>query len=231
MKNSSLNTQVTFTHHSLQSFSKEQVGKCFTTPIAGLLALPIFHHRDQRGFFVELGKIPEINSTPNFVKNHFTVKQLNHAHSVQYVARGYHAENWNKLITNTQGLAFMSIADIRQNSPSFGHTLDILSGPSSDLKEYDLPVQDFEPQFLDFLKQQHIFTGSLFLPAGVANSACALTQSIDYIYAVDALYEERDPAGDTSRSLFDPTINTTWPFSKSKLIMSQRDKNGVPLNT
>lgn len=221
------NTQ--FTSHALQDFSEDTVGSAQQTPIQGLFALPAKPHYDDRGFFVELGKIPILDAARGESEKPFVVKQINHANSKQFVARGYHAEDWNKLITVTQGLCFVSIADIRKDSPTYGNTLNALLGPNSDVASYEVPTKLLQPSFYDFFATQKVFSGSLFLPKGVANSVCVLSDSIDYLYAVDALYEERDPSGDTAFSLFDPTINTTWPFSAEVLMLSERDRNAISL--
>ena len=218
-----------FTSHPLEHFSEESVGTAQQTPINGLFALPSKAHHDDRGFFVELGKIPLLDVARGESEKPFIIKQINHAHSKQFVARGYHAENWNKLITVTRGLCFVSIADIRKDSPTYGTTLNALVGPSSDVANYEVPTKLLQPEFRDFFANQSVYTGSLFLPKGVANSVCVLSDSIDYFYAVDALYEERDTAGDTAFSLFDSTINTTWPFAKELLMISERDKNAINL--
>jgi dTDP-4-dehydrorhamnose 3,5-epimerase len=218
-----------FTSHPLGNFPESAVGTAQQTPIHGLFALPTTAHHDERGFFVELGKIPVLDAARSDVDKPFIIKQINHAHSKQFVARGYHAEDWNKLITVSQGLCFVSIADIRKDSSTYGTTLNALLGPTADVAEYEVPTKLLQSGFHDFFANQPVFTGSLFLPKGVANSVCVLSDSIDYFYAVDALYEERDPAGDTAFSLFDPTINTTWPFSKELLMLSERDKNAISL--
>lgn len=222
-----LSTQ--FSSYALEGYSQQEVGTAQKTAIEGVFALPVSAHEDERGFFVELGKIPVLDAARGDSKQPFVVKQINHAHSKQFVARGYHAEDWNKLVTVTRGLCFISIADIRKDSQTYGVTINALVGPSTDIASFQIPTKLLQPEFRDFFATQPVFTGSLFLPKGVANSVCVLSDSIDYLYAVDALYEERDPAGDTAISLFDPTINTIWPFSRELLMISQRDKNAINL--
>ena len=52
---------------------------------------------------------------------------------------------------------------------------------------------------------------------------------VEYVYLVDRLYKDRDPAGDVAISLFDPGLNIDWPLKKEEMIISDRDKQAVSL--
>lgn len=205
---------MTFTTHTLPKYTSNTAGTVVPTQIDGLYALPTKAHHDDRGFFVELGKIPNLNVVRN---NPFIVKQINHAHSKQFVTRGFHAEDWNKLVTVTRGVCFVAIADVRKASPTYGTVVTTLLS-HTDTLERDTPLV---PSNIP------AFSGSLFLPSGVANSVCVLSPTLDYLYAVDKLYEERDSKGDTAISLFDPTLSVSWPIPAESMILSQRDTDAL----
>ncbi len=221
-----------FSHHQLLSFEMDpqdsfsrtpasyenQMNVPFETILSGVYAIPYKPNHDDRGFFAEFSKIPQLDAVRG---QEFRIKQLNHAHSKHRVIRGFHSEDWNKLVSIVQGVAFVAIADIRPTSPSFGKVLLTLLG------QQNTPIDTSLFQDSSLLSKMPIFTGSLFLPTGVANSVCSISQTIDYIYAVDKLYADRDPAGDVALSLFDPSIGVSWPFPESNMIISQRDRQSV----
>lgn len=177
----------------------------FKTSIEGLFFINYKKYHDDRGFFTELAKIPEIE---DLTGEKFVVKQVNFSYSVTNVVRGMHAENWNKLINVVSGVAFCALADIRPDSPSFGK------------KEYFKFSVD---------EKDGSLSGGLYISRGIANSICALEGPVGYIYGVDQLYEERDKAGDRAISIFDPDLNIQWPVSNDNMIVSQRDIDAISL--
>jgi len=175
----------------------------YQTPLAGLFFIAYQPQRDERGFYAELSRLPEIEAV---TERPFVIKQINLSSSKQNVIRGFHAESWNKLITIMTGTAFCVWVDVRPNSPTFGEAVTMTMGES------ESAVQ-----------------GSMFVSSGLANSFCVLTGPLNYIYAVDALYQNRDPSGDVAISLFDPDLNIPWPIPKAQLIFSPRDAQAVTL--
>ncbi|CAN5229034.1 N/A [soil metagenome] len=182
---------------------REQVPGIFKTSINGLYFIAHKKHTDDRGFFAEILRINELEGAAHI---DFRIKQVNHARSEKNVVRGIHAEDWNKLVFVSAGLAFCAICDVRPDSATFGK------------KEY----------FFMGVHQEAL-DGSLYVPAGLGNSVCILEGPVDYIYCVDRLYKERDPAGDVAISLFDPDLAVEWPLFKEDMIISERDKNSITL--
>jgi len=173
------------------------------TSIDGLFYIPHKYFPDDRGFYSELARTPEIDELTGQT---FTAKQFNQSRSNQNVARGIHAENWNKLITITNGSCFCALVDLRKNSPTFGKSQTFQLGTNlNDLK------------------------GSIYVTSGIGNSFCVVNGPVDYIYAVDAIWADRDKSGDQSINMFDPDINIQWPISKDEMIISQRDLECVNL--
>lgn len=175
----------------------------YETEIPGLL---FFQHKrfdDDRGFYAELSRVPEIDVVNN---EFFKIKQVNLALSNTNVIRGFHAEGWNKLVSVVTGEAYCVLVDTRPESPSFGNSQLFILGDSKN----SLP-------------------GSLYIPAGIANSLFVVNGPVNYLYCVDQLYAERDPSNDVAISLFDPDLNITWPVERNKMTISDRDKNAVSL--
>ena len=173
----------------------------FKTAIDGLYYIERTLHTDDRGFFSEVTRIPELDTIAG---NQFVVKQVNHARSDINVARGIHAEGWNKFIFVTQGSCFAALADLRKDSSTFKAV------ETFQLGEGGLP-------------------GSIHVPMGVGNSYLVTQGPMDYIYFVDRLYADRDKSGDAAISLFDPELNIQWPIAKEEMTISERDRNCVSL--
>lgn len=175
----------------------------FKTSINGLYYIAHSTYKDDRGFFSELARIPELEKV---IGQQFIVKQINQACSEVNVIRGIHAEDWNKYITLTTGVCFSAVVDTRPESETFGN------------KEYFL--LGYGDGVLD---------GSLYIPARAGNSACIVEGPVNYVYFVDKLYKDRDPSGDVAISLFDPDINVPWPIPREQMIISERDLKALTL--
>lgn len=173
------------------------------TDIPGLFVVVATKHPDERGHYAELMRIPELNQV---IGDPFEPVQINHSHSHKQVIRGFHAENWNKLVTVIHGYCFSVLVDVRPDSPTFGQSITIELGDGN-----------------------NALYGGIFIPAGVANSALALSEPVEYLYFVDQLYSERDTSGDVSISLFDPDIAAPWPIDQSQMILSERDRQSISL--
>lgn len=173
------------------------------TKIDGLFFIPHNYFPDNRGFYSELARTPEIDALTGKI---FTVKQMNQSRSNTNVIRGIHAESWNKLITVTNGVCFCALVDLRKDSPTFGAFETFALGTA-------------EPAL----------RGSIYVSSGIGNSFCVTQGPADYVYAVDAIWAERDKSGDVAINLFDPEINIQWPIPKDQMIISNRDLNSVHL--
>jgi dTDP-4-dehydrorhamnose 3,5-epimerase len=71
--------------------------------------------------------------------------------------------------------------------------------------------------------------GSIFVSKGIGNSFCVVNGPADYIYAVDAVWKNRDKSNDTAINLFDPEIQIQWPIPRENMIISQRDLKAINL--
>jgi len=189
------------------SYSKEEAEELrpgvFSTGIDGLYYLPHRIFADNRGFYTELARVPEIDELTG---DKFMIKQTNLSMSVTNVARGMHAEDWNKLATVLTGRCFSALADVRPGSATFGKVETFVFGPD----EGELQ-------------------GSLYISRGLANSFAVLEGPAYYLYAVDALYAGRNLNNDLAISLFDKDLAVNWPIPQEKMIISERDRSSVSL--
>lgn len=182
----------------------EAAPNIFKTKIDGLLYIRYKKFIDDRGFFVDVTALKNLEKA---IGRQMAIKQINAAYSQTNVVRGLHAEGWNKVTTVFMGKGISALVDIRPASPTFKQV------------EYFL----FEP------KETDEWQVGLYVPMGVANSIAVMEGPLLYHYAVDAFYDERDPAGDKALSLFDPEINVQWPIEREKMILSQRDVDSATL--
>jgi dTDP-4-dehydrorhamnose 3,5-epimerase len=175
----------------------------YKTAIDGLFYLHRELKGDDRGFFSEVCHLPSIQK---IMPTGFNIKQINHARSQKNVVRGMHAEDWNKLVFITSGKAFCAIVDLRPNSSTY--------------KKVETFILGFDSSSLP---------GGLLISKGLGNGVAVMEGPLEYIYLVDRLYSERDPAGDIAISIFDPQLNIKWPMSKEQMIISMRDQKAIEL--
>lgn len=151
-----------------------------STTIPGLLILRWPQHTDERGFFQQSYQTREISEA---MQREVCFRQGNHSRSQARVLRGFHAEPWDKCIYVPRGTATCVVADIRQNSKTFGRTATLLLG--------DPPGE-------------HI---RLFVSKGLCNAFYCHTE-VDYINEVS---DEFDP--DSRRGIIwnDPDLSVAWP--------------------
>lgn len=180
-------------------------GSVYRTGIPGLFYIAHQPNADARGFFLEVAAIDDIEGAWG---RPFRVVQVNHSRSVQNVVRGLHAEDWNKLVMVASGVAFCALADVRPASPTFGKVETFLLGHGGAAGSAG---------------------GALFIESGVANSFCVVEGPVDYVYAVDKRYTNRDPKGDQAIALFDPDLNIQWPIDRAQMIISERDRQSKTL--
>lgn len=190
-------------HHFDPSSQSTASKTILNTPFKGVYYLPYQPHRDDRGYYTELYRLPELDQ---LLDQPFQVRQQNLSYSQEHVARGIHAENWQKLLTVLTGSVFCAFVDFRVKADTFGQIFTATCGPDD-------------------------LTGSFFLPAGIGNSFCVTSGVAHYLYAVDQLYADRNITDDIAVNLFDPDLAIPWPIAQEKLIFSDRDKTAIPFAT
>lgn len=175
----------------------------YKTSIDGLFFIPHHTYPDKRGFYSEVARIPEIEAVTG---NKFVTKQVNHSRSLQNVVRGFHGEDWNKLITVTSGRVLSVLVDIRSDSPTFGKTEQFILGTGDEA-----------------------LNGAIYVAKGIANGFLVLDGPTDYLYLVDDLYATRSKDGDQAINLFDKDIAVEWPIAREEMIYSERDTQSASL--
>jgi dTDP-4-dehydrorhamnose 3,5-epimerase len=133
--------------------------------------------------------------------------QDNHAYSAESgTLRGLHFQaapsTQAKLVRVLRGAILDVVVDIRHGSPHFGkHIMVELTAESG---------------------QQ------ILCPRGFAHGLVTLTPNTEVAYKVDAYYAHELDYG---ICFDDPDLAIDWPFEKTKLILSEKDRKHPPLRT
>lgn len=176
--------------------------KITPTEIAGLLIFEKKLYPDQRGWFNELYRVEDIAKGLNV--EDLVIKQGAVTYNLPKSLRGLHAEPQYKLVTPLTGKCFVAIADIRENSPTFGKALTFNF-------DYTRVDENGEP----------LSRRTLILSPGLANSILVSgDQPVLYHYAVSETYKTSE--GKRAIRFNDPDLNIDWPIKDP--IISEDDK-------
>jgi dTDP-4-dehydrorhamnose 3,5-epimerase/reductase len=172
-------------------FSKEL--KAIQTPIEGLVVYDLPVYGDNRGWFKENWQREKMTSLglPDFgpVQNNFSFNDK------RGVARGIHAEPWDKYISLGKGRIFGFWVDIRENSATYGQVY----------------TTELDP------------TKAIYVPAGVANGYQTLEDDTVYSYLVNDHWSP--DAKYAFVSMFDESLGIDWPIPLAESEISDKDKN------
>ncbi len=157
---------------------------------------------DSRGYFMETFRADEFRREVADV----TFIQDNESLSGRGVVRGLHYQagekSQAKLVRVADGCVLDVIVDLRHGSPTFGQHLAVeLSG------------------------ENH---RQLYVPRGFAHGFAVLSETARFIYKVDNYYA---PEAERTLLLNDPALGIEWPFSDSEMIVSEKDRCGVPFDS
>lgn len=170
------------------------------TTIPGLwfIERPVFP--DERGFFHEVFRLPELEKKIGFK---FTPVQFSHSCSRPKVIRAIHSEDWNKLVYPVNGKVFIAIVDLRPDRETFGKVATFFLDQASENSQHQ----------------------ALFISKGLGNSLCVLGETaVDYVYLVDEYWD-----GTKARGIIwnDPDLAIDWPIKDP--IISKRDSQNPTL--
>lgn len=172
-------------------FSKEL--KSYQTPIEGLVVYDLPVHGDNRGWFKENWQRQKMTAAglPDFgpVQNNFSFNDK------RGVARGIHAEPWDKFVSLGSGRIFGFWVDIREGSATYGEHFTVEMDPSK----------------------------AIFVPRGVANGYQTLEDNTVYSYLVNDHWSP--DAQYSFVSMFDESIGIDWPIPLDECEVSDKDKN------
>ena len=167
--------------------------KAAETPIEGLVVydLPVFG--DSRGWFKENWQREKMIAAglPDFgpVQNNFSFNDK------RGVARGIHAEPWDKYVSLGAGKIFGFWVDIREGSSTYGKSFTVELDPSK----------------------------AIFVPRGVANGYQKLEDNTVYSYLVNDHWSA--DAQYSFVSMFDESLGIEWPIPIEESEVSDKDKN------
>lgn len=165
------------------------------TEIPGLLIFDVTSIGDERGWFQE--KFHKAKLVEAGMPSDFQPVQTNVAYNKERgVARGFHAEPWDKYISVASGRIFVAYVDLRRGN-SFGSTTT-------------LEVDNNK---------------AVFIPKGVGNSYQTLSEDVYYIYCVNDHWSA-DKYGDyPAVNMADPDLKINWPIPISQATISERDRD------
>ena len=156
---------------------------------------------DDRGFFMEAWNQRVFDDA---VGSRIEFVQDNHSRSAGGVLRGLHYQldphAQGKLVRVATGAVFDVAVDLRRSSESFGQWLGVELSADNQRQ--------------------------LWVPPGFAHGFLVLTESADLLYKTTDYYD-----APSDRSLFwnDPEIGVEWPLHGMEPLLSDKDRNAVPL--
>ena len=166
-----------------------------TFDIDGPLLLTPARHGDERGFFSEVFRQDafEASAGPTvFVQDNHSVSR------VKGVLRGLHFQRppfaQGKLVRVSRGAVFDVAVDVRQGSPTYGRHVTA-----------ELTADNWR---------------QLWIPAGFLHGFCTLTEEVEFLYKVTAVYSAPH---DGAVAFDDPDLGVAWPFGREALTLSQKD--------
>lgn len=170
--------------------------KVSKTTIDGVLILIPRIFTDARGQFFESFNLREftqaLGHTTSFVQD-------NHSLSKKGVLRGLHYQEGEhaqaKIVRVTRGAAQDVVADIRPDSPTYGH------------------------HFSAILRADE--RKMIYIPRGCAHGFLALEEDTEFLYKCDNYYE---PAAERGIRYDDPALNIEWMLPEGELLISEKDK-------
>lgn len=164
------------------------------TAIPGLLVLELPIHGDARGWFKENWQRAKMTALglPDFGPVQHNVA-LNAATGV---ARGMHAEPWDKLVSVITGRVFGAWVDLRPGD-TFGAVVTVELGRDT----------------------------AVFVPRGVANGYQTLEPGTAYSYLVNEHWSPDAKASYTFVNLADPQLAIGWPIPLGQSEISEADRN------
>lgn len=172
-------------------FNKEL--KSYETPIEGLVVYDLAVFGDSRGWFKENWQREKMTALglPDFgpVQNNFSYNDK------RGVARGIHAEPWDKFVSLGSGRIFGFWVDIREGSATYGQHFTIEMDPGK----------------------------AIFVPRGVANGYQTLEDNTVYSYLVNDHWSA--DAQYSFVSMFDESLGIDWPIPLAECEVSDKDKH------
>ena len=155
---------------------------------------------DARGYFSETFKLEEFKSHVGNVE----FIQDNESFSTFGVLRGLHFQKGEfsqaKLVRVSRGRVLDVAVDLRSQSSTFGRYVAV-----------ELTAEK---------------GNQLFIPRGFAHGFVVLSDEAQFQYKVDNVYA---PQSEATLRFDDPCLGVDWIVPAEKLLLSEKDKKGLPL--
>jgi dTDP-4-dehydrorhamnose 3,5-epimerase len=173
--------------------------KIEATTLPGVLLLTPAIYRDDRGAFSETFNL-RLMTEAGLPTNWV---QDNFSISKKNVLRGIHyqiVQPQGKLVRVTHGTVLDVAVDLRRSSPAFGrHVAVELSGENGKM---------------------------LWIPEGFGHAFLVLSEVAGFAYKVTDYYA---PKAERTILWSDPDLAIPWPVAEGDVIVSDKDRNGAPL--
>lgn len=173
--------------------------KYIQTEIDGVWLIEPVILSDERGYFMEAFKKEEFQAHIGSVD----FIQENESQSSFGVLRGLHYQKGEfsqaKLVRVIKGEVLDVAVDLRRSSPTFGKHVSMLLSEKN--------------------KRQ------FFIPRGFAHGFAVLSEDAVFMYKVDNKYA---PQSEATIMYNDETLAIDWPLAESQMILSLKDKQGIP---
>ncbi len=170
------------------------------TPILGLLIIENRIFNDNRGFFYESYNKKEFEK----VGLTYDFVQDNHSRSEYGILRGLHYQEppyaQTKLVRVTSGKVLDVAVDLRKGSPTY--------------------LQHFSIELSAENKLQFL------IPRGFAHGFVVLSEYADFMYKCDNYYSKPHENG---LMYNDKILNIDWRIPSHDIILSEKDKNYLPV--
>ncbi len=169
------------------------------TSLTGVLLIEPKVFGDERGFFFESFNARAFREATGVTRDFV---QDNHSHSRHGVLRGLHyqiEQAQGKLVRTATGEVFDAVVDLRRSSPTFGRW-----------EGFVLSAQNKR---------------MLWVPPGFGHGYLVLSESADFLYKTTDYYA---PQHERCVIWNDPTIGVQWPLPGDELILSAKDRVGIP---
>lgn len=174
--------------------------KVIETPIPDLLVLEPRVFGDSRGFFMESWNEQTFREATEVTLGFV---QDNHSRSARGVLRGLHYQlqrPQGKLVRVVRGSVYDVAVDLRRRSPTFGRW-----------------------HGLELTEDNHL---QLWIPPGFGHGFLVTSESADFLYKATDYYA---PAHERCVMWNDPALGIAWPIENLTPLLSDKDRQGVPL--
>jgi len=173
--------------------------KAIPTSLPGVTILEPRIFRDERGTFFESFNVRTFAQVG--IEGPFV--QDNQSFSYHNVLRGLHYQiehSQGKLVRVLSGEVFDVAVDLRRRSAHFGRAVGVSLSPESGRM--------------------------LWIPPGFAHGYLVLSESAEFLYKTTDYYF---PLYERTLAWNDPQLGIQWPGDTDQFVLSEKDRNGLPL--